>query len=49
MKNESKNQKASLPFQFYQTVKRDLTKIKFQAFLLKIKTNHTSNQMMSVT
>ena len=42
---KTKNQKASLPFLFYQEVKRDLTKLKFQALLSKMKTNHTSNQI----
>ena len=34
-KNERKNQQATIPFQFYQSVKRDLTELSFQALLFK--------------
>ena len=44
MKNERKNQKESIPFQFYQAIKRDLTELNFQALLSKMKIKHTSNQ-----
>ena len=42
---KGKNQKASLPFQFYQVAKRDLTELSFQALLSKMKTKNTSNQI----
>ena len=41
---KTKNQKASLPFQFYQVAKRDLTELSFQALLSKMKTKKISNQ-----
>ena len=45
MKNEIKNQKASLPFQSYQAASIDLTELSFQALLSKMKTKHASNQI----
>ena len=42
---KEKNQKASLPFQFYQAVKRDINELNFQALLSKMKTKDTSNQI----
>ena len=42
---KANNQKESVPFQFYQAAKRDLTELSFQALLSKIKTKDTSNQI----
>ena len=41
---KANNQKESVPFQFYQAAKRDLTELSFQALLSKMKTKKISNQ-----